>query len=162
MYVFVCTGTPEHTSYSASREQIDSSCPTCGAPTLEVRGLDKHPLKVAEGGATKVNVVFANYDERSINWSSDPQINALFLRQVKNFLNDKLRARGFLFLNDVFNELGMPLTPDGQLLGWLWSSSDSQKGVTLWHGHFPEEKDGAILLEFNVDGIIYDKIEGES
>lgn len=45
MYTFVCTGTPQHTSHSASKEQHDPSCPTCGAPTIEVRELDQHPLE---------------------------------------------------------------------------------------------------------------------
>lgn len=32
-YLFVCSGTPQHTSYSASKEQHDPSCPECGAST---------------------------------------------------------------------------------------------------------------------------------
>jgi hypothetical protein len=33
MYVFVCSGSPSHISYSASKEQTDPACPECGAPT---------------------------------------------------------------------------------------------------------------------------------
>lgn len=32
-YLFICNGTPQHTSHSASKEQYDPSCPECGAPT---------------------------------------------------------------------------------------------------------------------------------
>lgn len=98
------------------------------------------------------------YDEESTrNWSSDPAINRLFLRNVENALNDRLRARGFLFLNEVYNELGLSWTKAGQVVGWLWSSDRPEQGVSF--GDYLESEGASILLDFNVQGVIYDKIE---
>lgn len=97
------------------------------------------------------------YDEESTkNWSNDPDINRLYLKTVENYLNDRLKSRGFLFLNEVHNELGLSWTKAGQTVGWLWSSDDPKKGVSF--GDYLEGE-GAILLDFNVEGDILDKIE---
>lgn len=102
-------------------------------------------------------VYIRSYDRDSTrNWSSDPDINALFLRAVQNNLNDRLRARGFLFLNEVYAELGLSWTKAGQLVGWLWSSDGPQQGIDIEQR---KGDDGAVLLDFNVQGEILDKIE---
>jgi hypothetical protein len=108
------------------------------------------------------------YDEYSSrNWSPDPDINLLFLRNVQNYCNDRLRARGHLFLNEVFSELGLAHTKAGAIVGWRWNkeSGDDYVDFGIWDGtqesvnDFFNGREGAILLDFNVDGVIYDKIE---
>lgn len=56
MYTFVCTGTQEHTSYSASREQTNPSCPTCGASTHLVDENPEAKAKCGCGGEIKQGV----------------------------------------------------------------------------------------------------------
>lgn len=60
MYVFRCI--EGHTSHSASKEQIDMSCPTCGAPAELVEGLE-----------FEVHEVGSEYEpsEETIIWSFD-------------------------------------------------------------------------------------------
>lgn len=100
------------------------------------------------------------YDEESsMHWSSDPEINRLFIRTIENYLNDRLRSRGYLFLNEVYNELGLSWTKAGQVVGWLWPS-DNPEGVSF--GDYVEGEGASILLDFNVEGVIFDKIEKES
>lgn len=107
------------------------------------------------------------YDEfSSRNWAPDPDINLLFLRNVQNYMNDRLKARGHIFLNEVFSELGMTHTKAGAVVGWRWNqgSGDDYIDFGIWNGSeqvndFFNGREGAILLDFNVDGIIYDKIE---
>lgn len=108
------------------------------------------------------------YDEHSSrNWSVDPDINVLFLRCAQNTMNDRLRARGHLFLNEVYSELGMSHTKAGAVVGWRWNkdSGDDYVDFGIWDGQsevvneFFNGREGAILLDFNVDGVIYDKLE---
>jgi hypothetical protein len=108
------------------------------------------------------------YDELSSkNWSPDPDINQLFLRNVQNYCNDRLRIRGHLFLNEVFSELGLSHTKAGAVVGWRWNkgSGDDYIDFGIWEGNSENVKrafngrEGAIMLDFNVDGVIYDKIE---
>ncbi len=107
------------------------------------------------------------YDEiSSINWSPDPDINLLFLRTVQNYCNDRLKARGHVFLNEVYDELGLSHTKAGAIVGWRWlkRSGDDHIDFGIWDGiyetvnEFFNGREGSILLDFNVDGIIYDKL----
>lgn len=92
--------------------------------------------------------------DRSPNCSLDPDINAMFLRTVQNYLNDKLKIQGHVFLNEVFDELGLTRTSQGQLVGWLFSNGND----VVWQYETNEEN--VYSLTFNVDGVIYDKLEG--
>jgi hypothetical protein len=108
------------------------------------------------------------YDQDSSrNWSQDPQMNMLFLRTVQNWCNDRLKARGHLFLNEVYQELGLSHTPPGAVVGWRWNkgSGDDYVDFGIWDtsregvNDFFNGREGAILLDFNVDGVIWDKID---
>jgi hypothetical protein len=100
--------------------------------------------------------VTRKYDSQVQNWSKDPDINVLFLRNSQNFLNDRLKAQGHLFLNEVYDLLGMSRTSQGAISGWL-------KGpINFWNRELESDEEGAITLVFVTEGVIYDKIEGES
>ena len=71
-----------------------------------------------------------------------------------------LRSKGYLFLNEVYDELGFEPTPEGQLVGWLLNG-DGDCHVSFNINKIveaPNENDDVWLLDFNVDGIIVDKI----
>lgn len=48
--------------------------------------------------------------------------NINHLVRTQDQLNKKLHRQGYLFVNDVYRALGLPVSRDGQLLGWLWNS----------------------------------------
>jgi hypothetical protein len=109
------------------------------------------------------------YDQdSSANWSPDPQINLLFLKTVQNYCNDRLRAKGHIFLNEVYDQLGLSHTPAGSQVGWRWNvgSGDDYVDFGCWDtsregvNEFFNGREGSILLDFNVDGVIWDKIGG--
>lgn len=108
------------------------------------------------------------YDEvSSRNWSPDPDINIVFLRSQQNWCNDRLKSRGHIFLNEVYDELGLSHTKAGAIVGWRWNqgSGDDFVDFGIWNGlnepvnDFFNGREGSILLDFNVDGIIYDKLD---
>jgi hypothetical protein len=86
---------------------------------------------------------------------------------VQTYANDLLRMRGHVFLNEVFSELGLSHTRAGAVVGWRWNkdSGDDYIDFGIWKGRGEEVKDffngreDAILLDFNVDGVIADKID---
>lgn len=114
-------------------------------------------------GSSPYSVVF---DMENKNWQSQPEYNAFFLRQVQNYLNDRLRARGHVFLNDAYRELGMPDTEAGAVTGWRWQGDgDNFIDFGCWTDdtladirEFMRNGDRGILLDFNVDGVIYNKL----
>jgi Family of unknown function (DUF6353) len=142
--------------------------------TEEVDMLDEETGKI-----TATTVVTGNpgapyarfYDaESSRNWSVDPDINLLFLRNVQNHMNDRLRSRGHVFLNEVYDELGLSHTEPGAVVGWRWNkgSGDDYIDFGCWDssaqlvGEYYNGREGAILLDFNVDGVMYDKLEEDA
>lgn len=101
----------------------------------------------------------------SPEWSPTPEYNLLKLKAVQNYANDRLRARGYVFLNEIYDQLGIPHSPAGQIVGWLWNSDGDNfidfkiYDVTNENKRaFVNGTEQGILLDFNVDGPIYDKI----
>ncbi|QED11583.1 hypothetical protein PP914_gp093 [Arthrobacter phage Qui] len=97
------------------------------------------------------------FDETNRNWERKPEYNLLFLRSMENWTNDLLHARGYVFLNDVYDRLGFDRTPAGQIVGWFMNSEGTTR-VDFGIQDRQNEVGPKVLLEFNVDGIIYDKI----
>ena len=85
---------------------------------------------------------------------------------IKNrWANEHLKARGHLFLNDIYDELGFPRTKAGQLVGWVWDGAgdnyisfgpELDDLIASRGGYLSSKVDNAILLDFNVDGEILD------
>lgn len=104
------------------------------------------------------------------NWEPIGDSDLSFLRAQQNFLNDKLRASGHVFLNEVYDALGFPHTPEGQLVGWVWKKgtgddyidfgifTDSPGGSVRGNVTLDENGDPRYFLDFNVDGVVYNLI----
>lgn len=105
------------------------------------------------------------FDDGCNGWTKDPEYNLMFLRQQQRYANDRLKSQGYLFLNDVYEMLGLPPTPAGQLVGWLYDEKnplgDNRVEFGIYDMHKPKCRDfvngyeRTILLDFNVDGEIY-------
>jgi hypothetical protein len=106
--------------------------------------------------------------ETSKHFSRIPHENPLTIQMKQNWANDKLNARGFLFLNDAREFLGMEPVPEGQMVGWLRSDHPESGDGYVSFGVFDGDAEGAsqfidgrvmdITLDFNVDGMIWNKI----
>lgn len=107
------------------------------------------------------------FDECSREWVKDPELNLMFLRGKQAALNNMLQARGFVFLNDVYRELDVcEPTQEGQVVGWYYSPdhpSFIDFGIYNTNREARNEAfvngyERSILLDFNVDGVIIDKL----
>lgn len=106
------------------------------------------------------------FDEGNRNWSKRASYNQVFINCQQNFANDLLRARGHVFLNEVYDLLGMDRTKEGQVVGWLNNSKNGDGYIdfgvfsndTYMGQQFANGDEKSVLLDFNVDGITYDKI----
>lgn len=108
------------------------------------------------------------FDEGNPNWRKTPEYNLIFLKAQQSYANDLLLSRGHLFLNEVYDMLGMDRTQAGQVVGWVIREDDEAgdnyvdfgiyddlagKGADFVNGWEP-----TVLLDFNVDGVVYDLI----
>lgn len=113
------------------------------------------------------------FDECSSYHKKDPEYNLMFLRRQQDYANEMLKSRKHLFLNEVYDMLGIPRTKAGQVVGWVYNENDpngdnyvdfgiydlsqnkkqNERKIAFVNGY-----EYSILLDFNVDGVIYDKI----
>lgn len=104
------------------------------------------------------------FDQLNPNWQNNPAFNKIFLKAKQQYLNDMLIARGHVLLNDVYDELGIPRTKAGMVVGWtLKGDGDNYIDFGIYDimynpnkAEFINEREHSILLDFNVDGVIYD------
>lgn len=99
------------------------------------------------------------------HWEPNNEYNIMFIKAQENYANDLLKAKKRLFLNDVYEMLGLPQTKAGQVVGWVYDKDnpvgDNYVDFGLYtdnlsYSDFVNGLDPAILLDFNVDGNIWE------
>lgn len=106
------------------------------------------------------------FDEASPYWQNDPEYNLMFLKAQQQYANDLLKSRGRLFLNEVYEMLGIDKTKAGQIVGWVYNKENPLGDNFVDFGIYDMSKERVrafvngyepnILLDFNVDGNIWD------
>lgn len=102
------------------------------------------------------------FDESNPHFKKQPVYNQVFLDSCEREANDKLRIKGYLYLNEVYEMLGYEPTEAGQIVGWMYDKHQKDGYITFNHrntnyetscrfmdGYHPE-----VILDFNVDGPI--------
>ena len=145
------------------------------AKEVEERVVDENGK---ESTVTKtVNVVDPNtahslysvvFCEGNTGWTKNAELNKVFLIQQQNWANDKLRLRGYLTLNEVYEMVGAPTTAYGQIAGWVYTEDSSIGDNFVDFGIFDVTNENAcdfvngrersIILDFNCIGNILEYI----
>lgn len=106
-------------------------------------------------------------EESSTCWDTSEDYTSENLAAVQLWANRRLERKGHLFLNEVFDQLGLSRTREGAVVGWIKNSEVGDGYVSF--GYFdtntyrvPSDDysrvDTNFILDFNVDGMIWDKI----
>lgn len=105
------------------------------------------------------------FDESCLGWQKDSEYNLMFLRQQQAYATSMLQSKGHLFLNEVYDMLGIPRTKAGQVVGWIYDKDnpigDNFVDFNLYgerREKFINGYEKSVLLDFNVDGMILDKL----
>lgn len=106
------------------------------------------------------------FDDGCTGWEKDAEYNLVFLKAQQQYANDLLRSKGHLFLNEVYDMLGIPRSKAGQVVGWIYDTKNPNGDNYVDFGIYDTTKRGSrdfvngyertILLDFNVDGNIWD------
>lgn len=135
----------------------------------------RNEVVTGENGKEKINTTLdrkpgSRYarlfaEETSKVWSVDPNMNFLAIKNVQMNMNDRLHTRGHVFLNEVWDALGMEREADGQLVGWsLRGDGDHAIDLGVFNAKntrarlFLDGIEDSVWLDPNVDGAIIDKI----
>lgn len=130
----------------------------------------KEVLDIIDG--TNEDLSYSDYarffDAGSSNFSKDAEFNLMYLRRQQDYANEKLKHQGHLFLNEVYDMLDIPRSKAGQVVGWIYDPKNNENGDNYVdfglyknnsaHRRFVNGMEYNILLDFNVDGVIYDLI----
>jgi hypothetical protein len=132
----------------------------------------KHNVKKQQYVAVNPNggpSVYAKYfDESCTQWTKDPDYNLMYIKGVQDYYNKMLMAKNHVFLNEIYDALGIERTQAGAVVGWVLSNEPGHDNH-IDFGIYDQNKPGAlaerarafvngnersILLDFNVDGVI--------
>ena len=106
------------------------------------------------------------FDETHPNWTKNPEMNRFYLKARQAQANDMLKARGHLFLNEVYDMTGFPRTKAGAVVGWLYDPKRPELGDSYVDFGMYEIQEGedfesyvkSYILDFNVVGDITNDI----
>lgn len=138
-------------------------------PVIDEKGKEKIKKETVSVADPNLYSDYARFfDDGCLGWSKDAEYNLTFLKQQQNYANDLLKKKGHLFLNEVYDMLGIPRTRAGQVVGWIYDEKhpigDNFVDFGIYDMNREKVRDfvngyeRVILLDFNVDGNILDLI----
>lgn len=105
------------------------------------------------------------YTTGNTGWDRNPERSLWFLKQQQRWASERLQSRGYLFLNEVYESLGFPITEAGSQVGWVYNPDDPccdnfvDFGIYNEHStkciQFVNGEEDSIWLDFNVDGVVW-------
>ena len=115
-------------------------------------------------GPTDLSCYAVCFDETNPNFKGNPDFNKTFLEGARKSLQLMYDARGYLFLNEVYDMLGFPRTRAGNIVGWNKKSKTGDGFIDFGiydvkkecNRDFLNGYEAAVWLDFNVDGPILD------
>jgi len=138
--------------------------------TTDSKGKEKKVKKTVKTAEIDESSAYARFfDAGNTGWDKDPEISLMFLRAAQQYANDRLVAQGYLFLSDVYNHLGIPESRASRVVGWIYDKNENHDGDNYvdfgiyninnrGNRDFVNGHNDAILLDFNVDGYILDRV----
>lgn len=154
-----------HLRYGEEQETVE-------VVTVDENGKEhKHKEKVWVTDAEKLSGCspYAKiFDETCMEWTKDPEYNLMFLKKTEAYFNQRLKTRGYVFLNEVYEALDIMPTLAGQSVGWIYDSRDKDGDKYIDFGiynpynvgnrRFVNGLERCVWLDFNVDGRISQKL----
>lgn len=102
----------------------------------------------------------------STSWDPNEDYTVMNLIELQAWANRRLQKKGHLFLNEVFDQLGLSRMKEGALVGWLKngdgdgyvSFGDFESSIYRVPDFERKSIHSNVVVDFNVDGVIWDKI----
>lgn len=130
-----------------------------GVQIKEVEDADGKKAKLSMVDPNKMSAYARFFDEFSPRWQKNAEYNKIFLQAQQNYFNFTLQSRGHVFLNEVYDNLGIERTTPGAVVGWVLGNGGDDyidfKMFETGNEAFVNGYERSILLDFNVDGPIY-------
>lgn len=149
--------------YNITKQEVEET-------VTDEKGKEKTVKKTVEitDGVSMYSPYAKLFDDGCRGWEKDPEYNMLFLRKQQDYANEILKSRGHVFLNEVYDLLGIDRTKAGNIVGWIYDEKNPVGDNYIDFGIYDIYKNAnrrfinglekTIILDFNVDGNILDLI----
>lgn len=139
---------------------------------FKILDIDGNTLKVSDYARFFDKETAPTVFETDIYGKPDNDYNTFMLNAIQKEANIRLRTRGFMFLNDVYDMLGIERSIAGQQVGWIYDKEKDRNGedqvgdgvidfgIRRFNQRVFEGIEEVILLDFNVDGPILNRLKG--
>lgn len=98
------------------------------------------------------------FGPQSTEWNTNHELNRFMLLASQSYMNDRLQQYGHLFLNEVYDALGLPHTKQGALVGWILGHGDGFVDLGIDDPRNNSTENDPFILDPNVAGTIWDLI----
>lgn len=88
------------------------------------------------------------FNRNSPYWTTLKSVNENFIECMKKHFDGVLQLRGYVFLKDIYEYLGLPITRDSIIVGWIY---DPKKYIGI---EYENTSGSDFMLKFKTDGII--------
>lgn len=99
------------------------------------------------------------FDSSNPNWDKEREFNLMYLKAQETYFNDILKCRGYVFLRDIQECLGLKVTRLSLFVGWFYDLENALGDNYIDFGIQEDEDGESIWLDFNVDGDITERFE---
>lgn len=136
--------------------------------TTDEKGKTKKTKKTinVSSGLSEYGIVLDRTDTHGIFNPQDIKYTVQVLTGEQNYVNDLLRVRKWVTLNQVYERLGVEPTKAGNVVGWVYEENNKEGDNYIDFKITPTYKQNemgnfeeVVLLDFNVDGYIFDRIK---
>lgn len=157
-------------------EDADLDYRTGAKKIKEINGTEDCPVKpgdyiILDGTPTSIYARF--FDSSNPHWVNDMDCNLAFITAQETTCTRLINRRGALMLNDAFDILGFKRSTAAGYTGWLSKEYGGKDGYAdfqikhVWKRPYSNEASNnyqqgwehCLLLDFNVDGVILDKLD---
>jgi len=131
-----------------------------GITRQQITGDDGKTTEIATYAPGKSTMYSRIFDEFCPNWQKNNEMNRMYLEGMERHFNDLLIVRGHVFLNEIYDALGFDRSQAGQWVGWVIGPNGKDNYIDFGiyeaaNTRFVNGWERSIILDFNVDGIIW-------
>lgn len=129
----------------------------------EVTEEERKTYRISDGEEITPSPYAVFFDETCNGYTDDPEFNKNTLILLQARLNERLKRKGYLYLNEVYEALGVEKTEAGHVMGWRYAPHDpNHEGANcvdfnMWdirsraNRRFINGYEPVVLLDFNID-----------
>lgn len=99
------------------------------------------------------------FDSSCKGWDKDREFNVMYLKAQQNYFDDVLKNRGYVFLRDIYECLGFPITQTSLFVGWYYDLTNTFVDNYIDFDIHVKEDESGVELDFNVDGDITNRFK---